>query len=313
MTPKSQYIANYNNLSGLPIFMMPWWLDVVCAQWDVALILEDQKIVAAWPFPIEQKLGIALIRTPLMTPYLGPYIAPNEAITAKKWEGYQIELTQKLLALLPQAPYWQMAITPGNYLADTYKEYGLQPEARQTYRIPLAGAKEDIFSQFKDTLRRNIRSAEKDITITSKPEAIDTLYTYYTTTLAQKGKTQPEQRQLWQKLMAACQQHGNGNLWVAEKQGVIQGMLWTVHDDLCTYHLTSAKNPEADDYKAISCLLWHSIQQAHQSGHQYYDLEGSMDAQVARFYRNFTLNKTLYFVLRRNQSWLWRLKELVRG
>lgn len=313
MTSKNQYIDQYNKLSGLPLFMSPWWLDVVCTHWDVALVLEDQKIVAAWPYPIEQKLGISLIRTPLMTPYLGPYIAPNEAIAPKKWESYQIELTQKLLALLPDAPYWQMAITPGNYLADTYKEYGLQPEARQTYRIPLAGTIEDIFSQFKDTLRRNIRSAEKDITITQQTDAIGTLYAYYTTTLAQKGKTQPEQRNLWLSLMAACKHHSKGTLWVAEKQGVIQGMLWTVYDDHCTYHLTSAKNPATDDYKAMSCLLWHSIQLAHQLGHQYYDLEGSMDAQVARFYRNFTHNKTLYFVLKRNQSWLWRLKELVRG
>jgi lipid II:glycine glycyltransferase (peptidoglycan interpeptide bridge formation enzyme) len=61
----------------------------------------------------------------------------------------------------------------------------------------------------------------------------------------------------------------------------------------------------------MSLLLWHSMREAKRRGNTQYDLEGSMDEGVERFFRNFGGDRALYIVLLKNRSLLWQLKKLV--
>ena len=42
-----------------------------------------------------------------------------------------------------------------------------------------------------------------------------------------------------------------------------------------------------------------------------FDLEGSMDDGVERFFRNFGGDRVLYMVLMKNKSFIWRLKQMI--
>ena len=61
----------------------------------------------------------------------------------------------------------------------------------------------------------------------------------------------------------------------------------------------------------MSLLLWHAIKEAKKRGNKTFDLEGSMDEGVERFFRNFGAGRALYIVLHKNDSLLWKLKKMI--
>jgi lipid II:glycine glycyltransferase (peptidoglycan interpeptide bridge formation enzyme) len=73
-----------------------------------------------------------------------------------------------------------------------------------------------------------------------------------------------------------------------------------------------AQKPGNDNYKAMPALLWHCIKEAKARCNTYFDLEGSMDPGVERFFRGFGGNRELYLVLQKNDSLLWKLKQMLR-
>jgi lipid II:glycine glycyltransferase (peptidoglycan interpeptide bridge formation enzyme) len=63
----------------------------------------------------------------------------------------------------------------------------------------------------------------------------------------------------------------------------------------------------------MSLVLWHTITQARGMGIGKFDLEGSMDEGVERFFRNFGGDRMLYITLQKNKSLRWRLKKMIFG
>jgi lipid II:glycine glycyltransferase (peptidoglycan interpeptide bridge formation enzyme) len=62
----------------------------------------------------------------------------------------------------------------------------------------------------------------------------------------------------------------------------------------------------------MPALLWHCIKEAKARGNACFDMEGSMDQGVERFFRGFGGQRELYLTLQKNDSLIWKLKSLVR-
>jgi lipid II:glycine glycyltransferase (peptidoglycan interpeptide bridge formation enzyme) len=165
----------------------------------------------------------------------------------------------------------------------------------------------------KESLRKNIRQAEGEITITNSPEHLKDLYDFYRHMLTRKRKSAHFTLSYMQRLLDACIEHDAGALWVAKSEGTIHGIVWQVWDSECSYALSLGQNPGSDNYKAMSLLLWHCIKEGKNRGQKTFDLEGSMDPGVERFYRSFGGKRALYLILSKNTSRIWKLKQLLRG
>ena len=111
--------------------------------------------------------------------------------------------------------------------------------------------------------------------------------------------------------MDACKKHDAASLWVAKDGDIIQAIVWQVWDDNCSYYFMGGQNPEAGGYKAMSLLLWHGMKEAKKRGQKTFDLEGSMDEGVERFFRSFGGTRALYLILHKNESLLWKMKNLI--
>ncbi len=55
MSNKDIYKQLCETSTEIPLFEQPWWLDVVCKQWDVAIARKGDRITGTWPYPIEKK------------------------------------------------------------------------------------------------------------------------------------------------------------------------------------------------------------------------------------------------------------------
>ncbi len=312
LTNKESYRQLCSSFVGLPIFMKDWWLDQVCTDWNVAIVQNGDQISGVWAYPIEQKMGVRLLRTPMLTPYLGPHIFFPPDLKQGKRDSFEYETTAQLLAQMPEAKVWHLAISPGYKQVGILNAHDFEVSARQTYLMYLEGDEKALFSQLHEGHRRKIKKADKELSIADEPELIDKLWTYHNSTLSDKEVAVPYTQEQVQSLFKSCREQGSSALWVARKEDDIQAIVWQVWDDQRSYYLMGAKNPQANDNMAMTTLLWHAIKKAHNLGHQYFDFEGSMDSGVEKFFRNFGADKELYLTVKKNNALLWKLKEALR-
>ena len=297
--------------ASIPVFSQCWWLDAVCDRWDVALALKGEEITGAWPYVKEEKYSITFRRNPRLTPYLGPHVFYPPDIRPLRRDSHQHDVIADLITQLPAADVWDLGIDPGLRQAGLFRNFGLRIDVRQTFLIPLKEDEETLFQNFKEPLRRNIRAAEKELTIAEEPAAMQQLFDFGQATLFRKRVRQAYSLEDAQRLLQACIDNGAGALYVARNaKGAIEAAVWNVWDAGAGYYFMGAKNPESEGYRATSLLLWHCIREAKKRGNAFFDLEGSMDPGVERFFRNFGGTRELYLVLRKTGHWLWKLRNM---
>lgn len=313
MTNRELYIQICRDHPGVPVFARPWWLDATGTNWDVAISRKGDMIRGIWAYPIEQKLGVTLIRNPFFTPYLGPSVFfPTDIKEANK-DAFEYETIADLLQQLPPAQVWALAVQPELKQAGLFKRAGLQQSVQQTFLIDLAADEATLLSNMKESLRKNLRQAAPEVNIIADNSLLPQMYVYYNSMLTRKGKGSYVAQAQLQRLHDACVANNSGTLWVAKTGDTIHGILWHVWDGHTSYALSVAQNPDSDNYKAMSLLLWHAIKEAKKMSHTHFDFEGSMDEGVERFYRNFGGMRALYLILSKNTSRIWKLKQMLRG
>lgn len=312
MSNKDVYKKLCSQRKDIPVFSQPWWLDTVCKNWDVAISKKGEHIAGAWPYPIEKKLGVTLLRTPMLTPYLGPLVFFPHDLKESNNDGYEHETISDLIKQLPAAPVWNISVQPGLKQAGIFKQHKLHSQVQQTFLLELNEDEETLLTNMKDAVRRNIRIAESEVTVTNAPEHLKDLYRFQKSTLAKKGKSFPYSLRDLQKIMDAAIKNKSAALWVAKTPDKkIQAIVWAIWDDKTSYYFMGAQNPETNSYRAMSLLLWHTMRLAKERGNSVYDLEGSMDEGVERFFRNFGGDRALYIVLMKNKSLIWKLKQAI--
>jgi hypothetical protein len=314
VTEKELFIAICRkNPEALPVFAQCWWLDAACDNdWDIALTMKGDQVTGIWPFMLSERLSISMMRNPRLTPYLGPQVFYPPDIKESNRDSYEYDVMEQLLDALPDADVWRLSLTPGIRQAGLFRRAGLKIEVQQTFLCALDEPEEQIFQQFKEPLRRNLRAAEKELVISEEPEAVNMLFDFQKATLTEKRVTQAYTEDQMQALLDACLANGAGTLWTARDGNKIQAIVWNVWDAGTSYYFMGAKNPDTENYKAMSALLWHCIRQAKARGNRVFDFEGSMDAGVERFFRAFGARRELYLVLKRDGHWFWKLLRALR-
>lgn len=312
MNNQAQYREICARDAGVPLFLQPWWLDVACPQWDAAIALKGERVVGIWPYATEQKLGVRLLRTPLLTPYFGPHIFFPSDIKESNRDSFEHDIIEALLKQMPDAAVWSLSMPPGLKQAGLLKSKGLDIQVKQTFLIDLEPGEDILFGNLKDSIRRNIRSAAKEIAIVNDPACIGQLCEYQKATFTRKEVAQPYSLAYMKHLLNACVANNMGALWVAKKGSEIAAVVWNVWDAERSYYFMGAQNPASDNYTAMSALLWHSMLQAKERGNQSFDLEGSMDPGVEKFFRGFGGERELYLLLQKNESILWKIVRLLR-
>lgn len=312
MTNKEIYRQFCGNEPRVPLFLKDWWLDAVCQEWDVAIVYNGDTICGVWPYSIERKMNVSIYRDQALTPYMGPYVFYPHDLKPTKRDNFQHETITSLLDKMPDAKVWHISSFPGLKQVGLFADHDFDVQVRQTFIMPLADNIDDVFARLHEDYRRNVRKAEKELTIANEPEMLQQLWAYQKATLDRKDVRTPFTQMQIQQLFDACIVNDCGALWVARKEGEVQAIIWHVWDDAQGYYLVGSKNPNAKDNRAMTALIWQAIQHSQQLGKTGFDFEGSMDQGVEKFFRNFGGKRQLYLVLRKNESTLWKLKERLR-
>ena len=91
MTNKERYIEWAAKQEYVPVFMMPWWMDAVCAgkEWDVLLAENEQgDIIGAMPYLMRKRAWLRYIIMPQQTQIGGIWVTPE--VTADRWKTAEV-------------------------------------------------------------------------------------------------------------------------------------------------------------------------------------------------------------------------------
>lgn len=312
MSNKQSYKSICESTQNIPVFLQHWWMEAVCADWDVAIAMNGDKPAGVWPYNKEQKLGVSIVRTPKLTPYQGPFVLYPQDLKASNKDGFEHETIVELLKQLPVAKVWDVSTVPEQKQAGLLKANGFTISTRQTFLIDLLQEEQILLGNMKESLRRNIKAGSAELSIEQDNAAIATLFEYQKHTLDKKAVIQAHNLADMEKLMQACIDNNSGAVYTIKQGADILAIVWNVWDANCSYYFMGAQKPGNDNYKAMPTLLWHCMKQATTRGNAIFDMEGSMDQGVERFFRGFGGQRELYLTLQKNDSLIWKLKSLIR-
>ncbi len=274
-----QHIEAYRRFcedGQLPVFYHPGWLDRAAGegQWGFALLNDaDGAIRAAWPYLRVRKWGMNALLNPRMTSYLGPVAAgPSE----------DEELTA-LYHRLPRHLLLEQKINPDAGISGTPVSK-IQRIPSPTYLLNLKTEESRLLENMKESLRRQIRKAERNLEVTAgQPDELAMLFD-----AELRGKVGRNLLPLPQlTALLALLKGENGFLLAARASGQVLGGIAIVRNFRSYYYLIGAQNEKGREMAAMSGLMWEAIREVRRRGAPLFDFEGSSIPSIARFFSSF--------------------------
>ncbi|MFA8301277.1 MAG: hypothetical protein ACEPOV_14005 [Hyphomicrobiales bacterium] len=262
------------------VYAYSWYLDIVAGEW-AALVEDDYERVM--PLPIKSKHGIKYIIQPIFIQQLGVFSVST----------LNDKIVKSFIDAIPtKYKFAQVNLNVhNNIFTDSFP---ILP--RRNYELDLIQTYTRIYSLYSKNCKRNLKKAEKsklEITRNIRPEKVIELFR------KNKGLELKEQsefhymsltRLLYESIYRGhCEVLGVIN----EFNEIIAGGAFLVSHHRIIF-LFSGNNDEAKNKGAMSFLLDYCIK-TNAGRDMVFDFEGSMDNNLARFYRGFGANETKYY------------------
>lgn len=257
-----------------------------------------------FPFSIERKLHFRLIRNPHLTPYSG-------FIFSGKFSPQLEEvLLLDLFKHFPECDYLNIDLRP-EYLNNFTLPFNIHQKRTNllTLREPL-----EIFKNFKPSLQRQIRKAERNALKCRPAKNLDEFYQLYEKTFHKQKRKPPVEKLIFEKVSQLIQEKKCGQILIIEdQQQQLHAAMILVYDHERAYYLSGGSNPQYYKQGGMSFLLWEAIQISCNLGKKYFDFEGSMITQIDRFFKNFMGEEVSYRSIEKINSGLFQTLQKIKN
>lgn len=277
-----------SKLSELPswtLFEDPDWLEIVApGEWAEAEVRNGGQLFGRLPYVFRQVGPYSRITVPPLTPWLGPWTRASEAKPGSDL-GRQHDIVSKLLNQLPKADSVTVPCAPefANLLPFYWAGFDLR--LAYTYRLNLEVGENVLWAQLKDSMRREIRKASKEVVVESEVSA-QTLFELVSLTFRRQGLMVPRWLPTLEAILSRYTADRYTALVARDKEGRPHGAILFLHDARHTFYLTGGGDPDLRNSGAQSLLMWEGIRRS-VGRSRVFDFEGSMVQGVERFVRGF--------------------------
>ncbi len=273
------------------VFEETWWLDTVApGQWKEVILEKDGKPNARWAF-CSQKGRIFM---PALTQTCSPWFLldpmqnereNNECIKqmfnlllekAKPYKSISIMLDPSVLYFLPF--YWN----------------GFQIKPMVTYQISELDDLDKVFGNFSKNIRRDIKAAEKKLSI-SYEFSEEVLYSIMEKTFAEQKRTYPIDKKLLGNIIKNSREnHGGQMISASDADGNIHAAAFFLYDKRRCYYLIGGKDAAYKNSNGLTLVIWEGIKFA-STVSKIFDFEGSMIEGIENYFRRFGGKATVYY------------------
>jgi hypothetical protein len=284
MTAKEEFkiFCEHNNL---PLFNSYWWwANVVKSNWEVLLYKKGSQVLACFPYHFRKKMGVTAIIPPILTPYQGIGYAHQPGAKMDKTISFYRKAQEAIIDQLPSnSLFIRQFDSKTTYLLPFYwKVFDLK--VRYTYLLPTEKEATELYSDLKDTLRREIGKAKGSLMLSdsSNPRP---LFELKKQNNEQSGEPLPYDLDYLKRI---CQliESKNAHLFEAKENDQTVAALLVTWDTDQLYYTCGATHPDYRNSGALSWLLWEAILKA-KSLQLTFNFEGSMIPAIERYFASF--------------------------
>ena len=306
MTNKERYSEWVAKQEYVPISMMPWWMDAVCAGkvWDV-LFAEDEKkkIVGAMPYLIRKRFRMKYILMPPLSQAGGIWVAPE--VTGDRWKTAEVcRQFKEQLDQLGLAYYYQQYI-PGSLCVDAMRGLGFKTKERITYRVEDLSDIDALINTFSKNQRRQIQKA-KDLQVSRKME-IEEFCRFQSDCLSARSRQCTYTREFLHVLERKARRLKQCEIIsIHDEDGTTYAAAFVVWDKRFLYYLVPMYDPRHKDSGASSLLVLEAMKLAREK-QVHFDFEGSNDRGIAKFYQQFGSKPISYYSVEKYYKPIFRI------
>lgn len=294
--------------TSIPIFLRYNWYNTLFHEneWGIVIEENNDEILGFIPYYIVNKLKFNLVASPPLTPYQGVWLnyPTNQKYTNRL--SFEKEVMTSLISKLPKSDGFKQKFYPSftNWLPFYWK--GFTQTTKYTYVLEDLTDLEKVFDDFRENIRREIRKAEKSLTIEHLNNAKE-LYLLKLAAYNDKNEKYTLSEDFLNKAVELCTQNNCGEVLVAKDQeGIIHSVLFYVWDNDAAYYLHGATNILFKTSGSMSFLLWEAIKHS-QAKTNTFNFEGSMIEPIERYFRAFGGKQTPYFEISKTNSKVLKL------
>jgi hypothetical protein len=267
------------------IYAKSWYLDIVSPNWQ-ALVDEDYKSV--FPLTCRQKYGFKYLYPPFFTQQLGVFskeIIGGEAVN------------QMLNAIPGGFRFIEINLNHQNSLSSN----DFKATTLLTHHLNLNRPYGQISKGYSENLKRNLKKASQNNLQVISGFNNKSLIELFRSTKGQDIHTlKDSDYETFKKLLFECEKRNLLiKLGIEINNELVAGAIFlrSNHEYILIF---SAVNNTARETGAMSFLIDQFIQ-SHENENMNLDFEGSMDKNLARFYKSFGASEVVYLQIKRNR------------
>lgn len=306
MSNKERYSEWVAKQEYVPISMMPWWLDAVCAgkTWDV-LFAEDEKgkIVGAMPYLIRKRAWMKYILMPPLSQAGGIWVAPE--VTGDRWKTAEVcrQLKEQLDRM--KLAYYYQQFSPGSLCVDAMRGLGFKTKERITYRVDDLSDLDVVVASFSKNKKRQLQKAQN--LRVSRSMEIEEFCRFHQTCLAERKRQSSYSREFLQVLERKANRLKQcAILSVHDEDGTPYAAAFVVWDKRFLYYLVPTYDIRHKESGASALLVLEAMKLAREK-QVHFDFEGSMERGIAKHYQQFGSKAVAYFAVEKYYKPLFRL------
>ena len=306
MTNKERYIEWVGQQDYVPLSMMPWWLDAVCAgkEWD-ALLAEDEngQIAGAMPYLLRKRAWFKYIVMPQLSQVGGIWVTSE--MTADKWKTAEVcRQLKEQMDTMGLAYYYQQYL-PGSLCVDAMRALGFKTIERVTYRMEDLSNLDAVINSFSKNKKRQLQKA-LSLHVERKMEVED-FYRFMTKCLHTRKRQCSFSREFLLVLERKAHRLGQCEIIsICNADGKPYAAAFLVWDAHYLYFLIPTYDPIYRESGASALLVLEAMKLAREK-HVLFDFEGSMERGIANHYKQFGSTPVKYFSVERYYKPLFRL------
>jgi hypothetical protein len=209
--------------------------------WDVAAVESDNKIVAAHPYVVSSRLGIATTSMPPLTKFMGPWTQPAAGKYARRLSR-RFDLLSQLQEQLPEFGHYMQN---WHYQHDNWLPFywhGYKQTTRYSYVIENIGDTQSVWDGFLEKVKTDIRKSENRFNLRIRDDLID----LGNLTFERQGVKANFDRQVLHSIDQACAARNQRMILIAEdEEGRRHAGVYIVWDQDSAYYLLAVATPSS--------------------------------------------------------------------
>jgi hypothetical protein len=302
MTNKERYIEWASQQEYVPIFMMPWWLDAVCAgkEWDVLLVENEQgQITGAMPYLLRKRAWYKYIVMPQQTQVGGIWVASE--VTGDKWKTAEVcRAIKEQLDGMGLAYYYQQYL-PGSLCVDALRGLGFKTRERVTYRVDDLSDLDAVIAAFSKNKRRQLQKA---LSLHAERKMdVEEFYRFHCQCLAARKRKISYTREFLMVLERKARRLGQCEiLSICNADGKPYAAAFLIWDKHYMYYLISTFDMAFQDSGASALLVLEAMKRAREK-HVRFEFGDPADKSEEKAFKQFCPAAVTYYSVEQSYRW----------